>query len=285
MAGRNDAANAAALEAVAQAVQQQPHAGAASELEQETIQHGVTLLSQALKNKQASGATSSDPSTKAPEAPQSEPLSSELRMAGRNDVAIATALEVVTQDVGHQPNANAGANAEFYPHYTAEIAEFSKCIKFENGLRAEIKRAIGYQKIRTFSELVSSCRIYVEDTKDHYKIVNERKSKGQPSRPKPYSAPADKGKQRVNDERRPRKKDAPVEIMCYTCGEKGHKSNACPGDVKRCFRCGKKGHTLVECKHDDVVCFNCNEEGHIGSQCKKPEKAPTTGRVFALTGT
>jgi len=31
-----------------------------------------------------------------------------------------------------------------YPHYNAETAEFSKCIKFENGLRAEIKRAIGY---------------------------------------------------------------------------------------------------------------------------------------------
>jgi len=36
------------------------------------------------------------------------------------------------------------ALAKFYPHYTAETAEFSKCIKFENGLRAEIKRAIGY---------------------------------------------------------------------------------------------------------------------------------------------
>jgi len=34
--------------------------------------------------------------------------------------------------------------AKFYPHYTAETAEFSKCIKFENGLRADIKRAIGY---------------------------------------------------------------------------------------------------------------------------------------------
>jgi len=34
--------------------------------------------------------------------------------------------------------------AKFYPHYTAETAEFSKCVKFENGLRAEIKRAIGY---------------------------------------------------------------------------------------------------------------------------------------------
>jgi hypothetical protein len=34
--------------------------------------------------------------------------------------------------------------AKFYPHYTAENAEFSKCIKFENGLRPEIKKVIGY---------------------------------------------------------------------------------------------------------------------------------------------
>jgi len=50
--------------------------------------------------------------------------------------------------------------AKFYPHYNAETVEFSKCIKFENGLRADIKRAIGYQKIRNFSKLVSRCRIY-----------------------------------------------------------------------------------------------------------------------------
>jgi len=83
--------------------------------------------------------------------------------------------------------------AKFYPHYTPETAEFSKCIKFENGLPAEIKRSIGYQKIRIFSELVSSCRIYEEETKAHYKALNERKGKGQQSRPKPYSAPVDKG--------------------------------------------------------------------------------------------
>ena len=33
-------------------------------------------------------------------------------MAGRNDVVIAAALEVVAQAVGQQPNAYAGANAE-----------------------------------------------------------------------------------------------------------------------------------------------------------------------------
>jgi len=132
---------------------------------------------------------------------------------------------------------------------------------------------------------VSSCRIYEEDTKAHYKVVNERKGKGQQSRPKPYSVPADKRKQRVNDERRPRQRDAPAEIVWYTFGAKGHKSNACTGDVKQCFCCRKKGHTVTECKYNDVVCFNCNEEGHIGSQCKQPKKAQTTGRVFALTGT
>ena len=33
-------------------------------------------------------------------------------MAGRNDAAIAAALEAVAQAVGQQPNANAGASAE-----------------------------------------------------------------------------------------------------------------------------------------------------------------------------
>jgi len=49
----------------------------------------------------------------------------------------------------------------------------------------------------------------------------------------------------VNDERRPRKQDVTAEIVYYTCGAKGHKSNACTGNVKRCFRCGKKGHTIT----------------------------------------
>jgi len=106
--------------------------------------------------------------------------------------------------------------AKFYPHYTHETAEFSKCIKFENGLRAEIKRAIGSSKICQFSKLVSSCRIYEEDTKAHYKVLKERKGKQQDPG-KPYSALADKGKQRVNDERRPKKNEVLVEIVCFRC--------------------------------------------------------------------
>jgi len=133
--------------------------------------------------------------------------------------------------------------------------------------------------------MVSSYRIYEEDTKAHYKVMSERRGKSQQSRPKPYSAPADKGNQRLNDGRRPRRKDTPAEIVCYKCSGKGHKSNACPKDEKRCLRCGKKGHTITDCKRGDMVCFNCDEEGHISSQCKKPKKAQANGKVFALTGT
>jgi len=132
---------------------------------------------------------------------------------------------------------------------------------------------------------VSSCRIYEEDTKAHYKVMSERRGKGQQSRPKPYCALADKGKQRLNDERRPMRRDAPKEIICFKYGEKGHKSNVCDRDVKKCFRCGKKGHTIAECKRGDIVCFNCDEEGHLSSQCTKPKKTQTSGKVFALIGT
>jgi len=308
MAGRNDAAIAAALEVVAQAVGQQPNANAGANAE-------VRMLETFLRNHPPTFKGRYDPDGAQTWLKEIERVFRVMQCTEAQKVRFGThmlaeeaddwwvsLLPILEQDgaevtwavfkrefldryfpkdvrgkkeieflelkQGNMSVTEYAAKfvelAKFYPHYTPETAEFSKCIKFENGLRADIKSAIGYQKIRNFSELVSSCRIYDEDTKAHYKVVNERKGKGQQSRPKPYTAPADKGKQRDNDERRPIKKNAPAEIVCYTCGVKGHKSNACPGEVKRCFRCGKKGHTTAECKHDDIVCFNC-EEGHIGS--------------------
>jgi len=89
----------------------------------------------------------------------------------------------------------------------------------------------------------------------------------------------------VNDESGPRKRDTPTNIVCFWCGEKGHKSNVCGADVKQCNRCGIKGHTIADCKHDGKVCFNCGEEGHTSPQCKQPKKAQPSGKVFALAGT
>lgn len=44
---------------------------------------------------------------------------------------------------------------KFCPYYNGVAAEGSKCIKFESGLRPEIKQDIGYQEIHQFSVLVS----------------------------------------------------------------------------------------------------------------------------------
>ena len=73
--------------------------------------------------------------------------------------------------------------------------------------------------------------------------MSERRGKSQQGRPKPYSAPADKGKQRV-DERRPRRKDTPTKIVCYKCNGKGHKSNACPEDENGVSVVVRKGMRL-----------------------------------------
>ncbi|XP_058775866.1 uncharacterized protein LOC131650153 [Vicia villosa] len=85
----------------------------------------------------------------------------------------------------------------FYPHYCEYTTEFSKCIKFENGLRLEIKRAIGYQQICRFAELVNNFWVYEEDNithPAHYKSLNEKSGKSYHDRKKPYDAPADEGK-------------------------------------------------------------------------------------------
>ena len=174
--------------------------------------------------------------------------------------------------------------AKFYPHYSTETVEFLKCIKFENGLCPEIKKAVGYQKIRAFSDLVDSCRIYEEDNNAHYKIVNEKRSKNQ-SRGKSYDAPAGRGKQEVAEGQRASGGYAPSSVTCFKCGKPGHKSNVCTtAEVRRCFHCGKAGHAAPECKHKADVCFNYGEEGHISTQCQKSKKAPGA-KVFALVET
>ncbi|XP_058783738.1 uncharacterized protein LOC131658462 [Vicia villosa] len=155
---------------------------------------------------------------------------------------------------------------KFYPHFDGEGAEFYKCIKFQNGLRSEIKKVVGYQKIRVFSDLVDSCRIFEEDSNAHHKMD------------------AGKGKQRVTHGHKTSGGDAPARIVCFKYGQPDHKSNVCTADMNRCYRCGKTGHMSSDCKHKDVVCFNCGAKGHIDSQCQKPKKAVVGGKVFALSG-
>ncbi|XP_050909703.1 uncharacterized protein LOC127123536 [Lathyrus oleraceus] len=71
---------------------------------------------------------------------------------------------------------------------------------------------------------------------------------------RPYSAPTDIGKQRVED-------------------EKKHSGGGTIAYVK-CFKCGEFNHHANECK-DSVLSTNC----------QKSKKAQSEGKVFALTGT
>ncbi|MCI67877.1 hypothetical protein A2U01_0089136, partial [Trifolium medium] len=53
----------------------------------------------------------------------------------------------------------------FAPHYNTLEAEEDKCVKFENGLRPEIKMLIGFNEIRDFPTLVNKSRICDKDNR------------------------------------------------------------------------------------------------------------------------
>ncbi|XP_058775309.1 uncharacterized protein LOC131649569 [Vicia villosa] len=177
-----------------------------------------------------------------------------------------------------------GELAKFYQHYDGPTGEFSKCIKLENGLHPEIKKAISYQKIGVFGDLVDSCRIYEENNNAHYRVISEKRGKSQQGRGKSYDAPVGKGKQEATEGKRTSGGDALAYFVSFKCGRAGHKSNVRTAEAKRCFRCGNIGHEITECKHKEMVFFNCGEEGHIGSQCQKPKKEQASGKVSALSG-
>ncbi|XP_058746389.1 uncharacterized protein LOC131619294 [Vicia villosa] len=126
------------------------------------------------------------------------------------------------------------------------------CIKFENGLRLEIKQGIGYLEIHQLPVLLNKCRIYDQDTRaksSFYKSYNEKKDKKQDCG-KSYSTPTDKGKQRVSDENKPSGGGALASTRCFKCGELDHRAN---------------DYTNKEPKKDTTTAY-------------------TNGRVFALSG-
>ncbi|MCI48019.1 hypothetical protein A2U01_0069262, partial [Trifolium medium] len=53
----------------------------------------------------------------------------------------------------------------FAPHYNTMEAEEDKCVKFENGLRPEIKQLIGFNEIKNFPTLVNKSRICDKDNR------------------------------------------------------------------------------------------------------------------------
>ncbi|GAU32901.1 hypothetical protein TSUD_393220 [Trifolium subterraneum] len=195
------------------------------------------------------------------------------------DVKNKTVVEFMKLEQGNMSVAEYAAKFEslcaFSPHYNTPEAENDKCVKFESGLRPDIKHIIGFAEIRNFTTLVAKARICVEDGKaksNYFKAVRGRSQ----DRAKPYevkgkgSARGGKGKEKVDGDK------------CYRCGKIGHRSFECKKDKDVCYSCGKEGHKSKECKATTPTCFNCGEEGHKSPECKKPKKV--TGKMFALNG-
>lgn len=155
---------------------------------------------------------------------------------------------------------------KFCPHYNNANVERSKCLKFMNGLRPYIKKAMGYQQITRFSELVNKSGIYDEDNREsaaHYKSLHDKKGKGK-FRGKSYD-----GKKKAGDGKKSSGGGSHTLVKCFRCGVDGHCAPEGPkGDVT-CFKCGKQGHKSFE-------------KGLISTKCNKTKNEQAKGKVFAL---
>ncbi|XP_058741352.1 uncharacterized protein LOC131613723 [Vicia villosa] len=145
---------------------------------------------------------------------------------------------------------------KYCPHYNTMNVERSKCLKFVNGLRHDIKKAIGYQHITHFLELVNKSHIYDEDSREsasHYKASNDGKGKGQ-YRGKPYD---DKNK-KYGYGGKPSGGGSRAPVKCFKCGVEGHRANECNKKIVKCFKCDMLGHKVVDYKvGSGVTCYNC----------------------------
>ncbi|XP_058756724.1 uncharacterized protein LOC131629935 [Vicia villosa] len=173
---------------------------------------------------------------------------------------------------------------KYCPHYNTVNAKRSKCLNFGNGLRHDIKKAISYQQITRFTELVNKNYIYDEDSREsssHYKSFNDGKGKGQYHR-KPYD---DKKKQKSGYGKKPSRGGAITPIKCYKCGVEGNHANECNKNFGKCLKCDKPGHKVVDCRvGSSVTCYNFCEQGHISTKCDKPKKEQAKEKAFALFG-
>ncbi|PNX56846.1 cellular nucleic acid-binding protein, partial [Trifolium pratense] len=132
--------------------------------------------------------------------------------------------------------------SRFCPHYNTIEAEYDKCVKFESGLRPDIKQLIGFSEIRDFATLVNKSKICDDDGKAksaHYKMMKDKRGKGQ-DRGKPYD---NKGKKKAEGS------GGKKEVKCFKCGIVGHKIGECKAEGFKCYRCGRFGHKSEECKN------------------------------------
>ncbi|XP_058759618.1 uncharacterized protein LOC131632918 [Vicia villosa] len=174
MAGRNDAAITAALEAMAQAMENQPNTdeNAASkslanfQRENPPVFKGTYDLDGALtwlkEIEKIFRVMDCTPAQKWLETRQRLETAGEgttwvifrrefRRKYYPKDVLEKKEIEFLELKQGNKSVVEYAAKffelTKFYLHYSEATAHFSMCIQFENGLRSAVKKAVGYQKI------------------------------------------------------------------------------------------------------------------------------------------
>ncbi|XP_058766034.1 uncharacterized protein LOC131639567 [Vicia villosa] len=276
MAGRNDAAIVAALEAMAQALEHHPNAG------ENVASHNLATFQR--ENPPVFKGTH-DPDGALTWLKETERIFRLMDFTIDQKVWYGThMLAVEADDWWLETRQRLEANGdeitwvvfrrEFLRKYFPEDVCGKKEIEFLE-LRQGNKSVVEY---------AANCLIYEEDNNAHYRVISEKQGKSQKGRGKPYGAQVGKGKQKATEGKRTSGVDAPAGIVCFKCGKVCHKSNVCIVDAMRYFRCGELRHVALACNHKQMVCFNCGEEGHIGSKCQKPKKEQASGKVFALLG-
>ncbi|GAU51702.1 hypothetical protein TSUD_415130 [Trifolium subterraneum] len=126
------------------------------------------------------------------------------------DVKNKKVVEFTKLEQGNMSVAEYAAKFEslcaFSPHYNTPEAENDKCVKFESGLRPDIKHIIGFAEIRNFTTLVAKARICDEDGKAKSNYFKAVRGKSQ-DRAKPYevkgkgSARGGKGKEKMDNDK------------------------------------------------------------------------------------
>ncbi|XP_057444244.1 uncharacterized protein LOC130736425 [Lotus japonicus] len=172
--------------------------------------------------------------------------------------------------------------------------EKSKCIKFEYGLRPDIRTAVGHDQIQNFATLVEKCRIFEENEKTQKEYlkgigVNKAPKKKEEER-KPYLRPQDQGRNQFRRTWNP-------------TGGSGFQGR--PGGFNNtpfCVRCRRNGHRAQEC----IVVLggqsgvqlggsgNPNPTTAVGEESnrnanvplrdnRRVGRPPNKGKVFAMT--
>ncbi|XP_028199537.1 uncharacterized protein LOC114384054 [Glycine soja] len=167
----------------------------------------------------------------------------------------------------------------YFPHYQGRDGESSKCVKFLNGLRPEVKQAVNYQGVRQFPLLVNMCRIWDEDSQDratYYRSTGPMRNKknGPQHRVKPYSTPPKQYGNRHVSQRT---------VARGFAGGSGSKPNTFPTQIT-CYRCRKLGHISSNFPDKGITCFNCRQKRHFQRDCPDPKREQNGGGLNDQTG-